>query len=156
LQNLVYKPLATLAASTQKDQASCFKRFLIPGHQPDIIAEGLKVYGNPVSRDLEKLLLKVRDDLRSSVLESIYMPRRLDKTKGTVTLPHGKMVTTDDYVANMVRELRNTYHGYHTDKFDQYLAISTGNTPDSLPLLGVLAFFALLAKPELFIKNQWN
>ena len=105
---------------------------------------------------MEELLIETREELRRVVLDSIYVPGRCDKDKGVVTLLNSEVVDADDYVVNMVRELRNTYHGYHTSKFDQYLSTSTGNTPDTLPLIGLLAFLALLAKPNLFVERYWN
>lgn len=147
--------LATLVDEETTNQPDVFKELLIPDKNKDIIAEGLGEYNGPIASHLQGLLPEVRDELREVVLKSIYLPNRIDKKAGKVTLMSGEKVRLDEYVTNSVRELRNTHHGYHTREFDEYLAMSTGNTPDRLPLLGALAFLAMLAKPKLFFQRRW-
>ncbi len=43
---------------------------------------------------------------------------------------------------------------YYTSGFEKYLAISSGDTPDSLPIVGALAFLALAGRPDLFINTD--
>jgi len=137
--------LATLATRTLSGQVGRFNDLLLPRAGTDIVAEGLRRYKGKVARHLETLLGQTRAELRTCVLGSIYIPGRYREVDQKVELPGGEVVEAQCYVKDTVRELRNTYHGYHTKNFDKYLAISTGNTPDSLPLLGVLACLALLA-----------
>ena len=77
------------------------------------------------------MLVTSREELRNVILDSVYVPGRVDKLKQVVTLLNGSTVHSDTYVRNTIRELRNTYHGYYTKWFDEYLVISTGNTPDN-------------------------
>jgi hypothetical protein len=147
--------LSTLATRESNKQASVFKRLLLPGDSPDPIMEGLREYKGSVALHLQSELNRVRQQLREVVLDSIYLPGRHDPSRQVVKVIGGEEIRADDYVREFIRELRNTYHGYHTRGFRKYLEISTGNTPDNLPMLAVLAFLALLSTPKLFIGTEW-
>jgi len=72
-----------------------------------------------------------------------------------MTLKDGRILTPMEYAASLIRELRNTEHAYYTRNFDLILSISSGDTPESLPAFGLLAFLAFVARPDLFILRQW-
>jgi len=147
--------LSTFTTRDMRQQAAIFKRLLLPVNATDPIMSGLRSYRGNVARHLETMLRRIREDLRDLVLQSIYIPGRYDDSRQVVTLTDGEEVNADDFVRGLVRDLRNTYHGYHTRDFSKYLEISTGNTPDNLPLLAALAFLALLSRPNLFIGTEW-
>lgn len=147
--------LSTFATRQENRQSQVFKQLIIPNGTSDPILDGLKAYRGNIARHLERLLPKVREELRLVVLDSIYIPNRYIEEKQTVILTNGQEVAADDFVRDLVRELRNTYHGYHTRNFEKYLSISTGNTPDDLSMLGALAYLALIAKPGAFIGTEW-
>jgi len=147
--------LSTFATRETSQQAAVFKRLILPGNASDPIMTGLRAYKGSVARHLESELKRIRQQLRDVVLESIYLPDRYDSSRQVVTVIDDEEIKAEDFVRESVRELRNTYHGYHTRGFRKYLEISTGNTPDNLPLLAALAFLALLSTPKLFIGTEW-
>jgi hypothetical protein len=152
----VLDQISSLITDDIGEQSSVFRRLVLPKPSTDEISLGLEAYKGPVGEHLRQLLSRVRADLRSTVLSGIFVPNAYDKSAGDITLSDGKVVDADSYVSGLVRELRNTYHGYHTTQFDRYLLINSGNTPDSLPALAVLAYLALIAKPKLFITRKWD
>jgi len=152
----VLDQISSLMTSDLKEQSSMFRRLVLPSTEANEIMKGLEAYRGSVAYYLRGLLTSIRTSLRSTVLEGIFVPGALNKLTDHVSLPDGKVVDADAYVTGMVRELRNTYHGYHTTQFDRYLLINSGNTPDSLPALAVLAYLALLGKPELFVTRSWT
>jgi hypothetical protein len=152
----VLDQISALMTDNIRDQSSVFRKLVLPGTSADQIASGLEAYRGSVGKYLRQLLSRLRLDLRSTVLSGIFVPNAYDETSGEITLPDGKVVDADSYVSGMLRELRNTYHGYHTTQFDRYLLMNSGNTPDSLPALAVLAYLALIAKPKLFITRKWD
>lgn len=147
--------LASLVSEDIRAQSDIFKQFLLPGTGPDRIADGLDAYKSEIGKHLCALLIVTRNELREVVLDSVYVSGKVDRSREVVTLPDSSVIGFDDYVANTVRELRNTYHGYYTKQFDKFLAISSGDTPDSLPLIGALSYLALVAKPQLFVGRAW-
>lgn len=147
--------VSSLASEKPNSQPSFFRDLLLPSSD-DLIAEGLKRYTGTIGLHLQELLIKIRSELKKTVLESIYVPGRYDPILETVKVSEGPSISANEYVTGVVRELRNTYHGYHTKQFDTYLLINTGETPNSLPLLAVMAYLALLACPQLFITRKWS
>jgi len=99
------------------------------------------------------------DDLRKTVLDSIWFgPDR----KADHVLVRNRSLTgvnkekPEDFVANVMRTLRNAHHGYFTKsdpgkRPSRYLAPITGNTPDSLSSLPLIWWLALLASPRQFV-----
>jgi hypothetical protein len=152
----IFDQLAGLVTEENSALAEVFKQFLLPTGKDDLIADGLRAYDGEVGKHLVQNLQSARIELRKIVLDSVYIPGKVDKNASTVTIDDSTVVSADEYVVGMVREIRNTYHGYYTNHFDKFLAISTGNTPDSLPVLGVLAYLAFLAKPKIFIGRTWD
>jgi hypothetical protein len=148
--------IAGLLSSNHTQQVEVFKELLLPENGTDLIMQGLVGYSGNVAIHLRSLLDDYRKELVDSALKSVYVPGRVDSKEGVVRLSSGKVVPSMSYVSSLVRELRNTYHGYHTNQFDEYLAISSGNTPNSLPAMGVLAFLAMLSKPDMFIRRDWS
>ena len=147
--------LASLYTEEERLQADAFKLILLPREGVDLIMDGLSKYRGAIALHLRELLEATRREIVDVALDSIYVPGILDRLNNIVTLPDGDTISGEDYAAELVRELRNTQHSYYTRNFDRYLAFSTGNTPESLPLIAALAFLALLAKPELFIGREW-
>jgi hypothetical protein len=148
--------LSFLATKNPSDQVIFFKDLLLQlRKEDDVVLRSLGPYSGSVGKCLKEILLSCRSELLSTVLDSIYVPDRHEPSKKLVSLSSGKTVSEIDYVRNTVREMRNTYHGYYTHRFDEYLSINTGNTHDSLPVLGILAYLSLLSQPQLFISREW-
>jgi hypothetical protein len=153
----LFRVLDQLASLTSKDipkQVRTFKNFLLPQGEIDIISSGLLEYSGTVAKYVLSLLDAMRENILQTGTNSIYVTERINKNKGTVTLLTNEEISLRNFVVEMVRELRNTYHGYYTKRFKDYLAISSGDTPDNIPGIGFLAFFALIARPDLFIRRE--
>jgi hypothetical protein len=152
----VIDQLSCLISEEYRLQSTLFKQLLLPGEASDIISEGLTRYKGSIAKYLKVRLKEARADLKRVCIESIYIQDHVDYKGGKVQLGDDSCVDFDEYVTCMVREVRNTHHGYYTKRFDRYLSISTGNTPDSLPVIGILAYLSLIAAPELFIRRSWD
>jgi hypothetical protein len=148
--------IATLATENPRNQPQVFKDLLLPPEDRDPLYEGLQSYKGRIGDILKDLLYEVRQELVEVVIGSIYLKDRVNRGKETVLLSSGKHVSFDEYVTNNIREIRNTHHGYHTKRFDDYLSISTGNTPDSFAVLGLFAYLSLIALPHHFINRRWG
>lgn len=148
--------LSSLNGKSHSDQALFFKQLLFPIQSRDPISEGLNEYKGNIGSYLKQRVKEVRQKMVDSVLEGMYVKNRYDKKHRMVRISNSNQISEEQYVVNTIRELRNTYHGYYTRDFMKYLAINTGSIPDSLPLLGALAYFAFIAKPELFMNIFWD
>lgn len=149
--------LSALAASNPSDQVEFFRNLVLPiDAGSDLISDSLDPYEGEVGASMRDALISCRDELVRTVLDSIYVPGRHNIELKTVELAGGSTVTEIEYVRNTIREIRNTHHGYYTHRFDEYLSINTGNTPDSLSVIGILAYLAFLSKPHLFISRDWG
>ena len=147
--------LASLMTSNDSLQAAAFRDLLIPPQARDPISEGLALYKGAIGAHLSRLLPELRQELISVSLASIYVPGLIDAQAGTVSLRDGRRLSPSEYATSLVRELRNTEHAYYTRNFDNILAVSSGATPETLPLIGVLAYLALISRPDLFILREW-
>lgn len=153
----IFDQLSSLATKKTPEQVVFFKNLMLPQTgDSDPIRAGLETYGGQVGNNLIKILTECREDMSKTVLESIFIPGRYHFEKNIVTLANGNSISSDDYIREVIREIRNTYHGYYTHKFDNYLSMNTGNTPDSLPVLAILAYLSFLAKPQNFISRDWE
>lgn len=151
----VLDQIASLMTEDSKQQSMNFRKLLLPSGD-DPIAIGVKKYNGSVGQCIRNLLKTTREDLQNMVLDSIYIPGVYNPDTQIVKLPNGNTVRAYDYVTGVVRELRNSYHGYHTHQFDKYLLINTGSTPDSLPAIAVFAYLGLIARPDLFLTRSWQ
>ncbi len=71
------------------------------------------------------------------------------------------METWPEFIGNVMRALRNSHHGYLTEsdpsaRPSRYLALVTGDTPDSLSHLGIIWTLGLLASPQDLIAWNWQ
>jgi hypothetical protein len=148
--------LSSLRTAESRRQPAAFRELLIPTTSTDPIGEGLTAYSGAVADHLRELLRTTRAALRDEVISGIYVPGVHDIATGKITLSDGTTLLPEQYVTGVVRELRNTYHGYHTHQFERYLLINTGSTPESLPAIAVLAYLALIARPDLFLTRTWE
>src|SRR5207249_4885039 len=99
--------------------------------------------------------------LKDTVIGSVYVPTKLTPTGGVLVKNRNGTAeieeTAEEFTANVIRVLRNTHHGYFTalDKNSRrpsrYLALVSGETPETLSYLGVLFALAMLADPEAMI-----
>ncbi|MBE7433033.1 MAG: hypothetical protein HS100_03900 [Anaerolineales bacterium] len=145
--------LASLKEKTNREQVEVFKDFIIPKTKTDIIKDGLQSYHGIFSKYLISELERVRQDLKIKVIDSVVLSDLKNYKTETVNLPTGENISFDEYVREVVRQIRNSAHGYSTNK---YLITNSGNISDDISLLGVLAFFAFIANPAKFLRPFWE
>ncbi|MBK3804040.1 hypothetical protein GAY33_33720 [Azospirillum brasilense] len=134
-----------------------FKTLFHPVQGRALMRKILQTIPKPVQGVLMDATDAVYDHLKSTIMGSIFVPAKI-KANGNVTVRNKSgtgeaEVTPDDFTANVIRSLRNTHHGYLTKNDTQqrpsrYLALVTGNVPDTMPYLGLLFSVALLADSE--------
>ena len=71
----------------------------------------------------------------------------------------GEERAKEHYIVDMLRVLRNTYHGYISEldnnkRFARVLSLHTGDTSDKLPELSIILYLSLLSSPEKFIQQN--
>lgn len=146
--------LASLASKKPSEQVRIFKEFVLPDKREDVIFLGLSKYSGEVANHLKELLRITRLEILDVGINSIFLKELVDWNNETVTLVSGFKIPHRDFVVNLIRELRNSSHGYYTRNFEKYLAISTGDIPESIVNIGFLAYFAFIARPDLFIRRS--
>jgi hypothetical protein len=150
----VLDQLSALGSDNHSNQVDQFKDFILPKNGDDIIISGLNEYKGNIAKYLRERLVSIREETLTIGIDSIFLKDRINRNEKLVKLSGGTQITYRDYVVNLIRELRNTYHGYYTNRFDKYLAISTGDTPDSLPGIGLMAYLSFISRPDLFIGRK--
>jgi hypothetical protein len=130
-----------------------FKLLFDPVAGRETIQAALTNLPDDIRRPLQVVVDDVYDDLKRTVLDSIWLPH---KRVGDTVLVKSRDLRTEmaegigTLASNVVRALRNTHHGYFTrtdpqNRPSRYLSLVTGNIPDSvatLPMLWVIAFLA--------------
>jgi hypothetical protein len=143
-----------LREKSPREQTRVFKDFILPDSQQfDAIKEGLEGYHGGFGDHLKGELLRVRNNLKSKVIDSVVLDEFKNNVTETIFLPDGEEISFNEYVRELVRQLRNSSHGYSINK---YLITNSGNLPDDISLLGILSFLAFIAKPEVFLRPAWD
>lgn len=139
-----------------KNDVATFKELFDPDIAPKIIVSALLTIPG-VGSDLAKIAITVYEKLRETIINSVWIRSKVD--------PDGILVADKDlkseskegfgeFVANVMRALRNGHHGYFTEpKFhnipSRYLFMVDGNTPNEMIQLPMLWFLAYLADPSI-------
>lgn len=145
--------LAFLKHPDQRSQVSMFGELLLPATDPDLIKNGLSRYKGEVAEYLLSELTSIRQILKKTIIDSVMLNDMNDDERMVIRLPSGERVAYDDYVRKTVRAIRNTAHGYSTDR---YLMTNRGNLPDNISLLAILALLAFIAEPKNFLRQTWD
>jgi len=101
----------------------------------------------------------IYDDLQAGVGESIWVPGKVSEAGVRVKrsdLQGERVEEIGEFTGTLLRVLRNTHHGYFTRgdsraRPSRYLALTTGNIPDSISSLPFFWLLALLADPAAFV-----
>jgi len=112
-----------------------------------------------VGQELATQLEQTYSELQKFVITSVWIKGKV--TQNGVLVKDSKLASENEesfgaFTGNVLRALRNGHHGYFTDQDDKqkrpsrYLALVTGEVPDSLVVLPALWFFAYLVDPRLF------
>ncbi|MGB5933507.1 MAG: hypothetical protein WBH57_10635 [Anaerolineae bacterium] len=154
--------LAAMMEKTRSLQAQQFKKFLRKSYYHAVIAPRLEAIPAPFGEYFATQIgPRIYDDMENAIIEGIFVPERVDEEGVLVVEEDGTqhIERKEDYVVNTVRAIRNTTHGYLSDRgdqrFEKYLSINRGNLPDSLPYLAPLLYLAALADPVAFFRREW-
>jgi len=146
---------------TETRNSERFKTLFNPIDGLDLLKRALATAPGPWRDLLEQGADAVYSALRDTVIGSITMP---DKNTGAGVLVRNSALTSEVletyevFTANVLRSLRNTHHGYMTAQDRQarpsrYLALVTGELPDQVTYIGVLAGLAYLADPTVMVER---
>ncbi|HVC61872.1 MAG TPA: hypothetical protein VND19_16100 [Acetobacteraceae bacterium] len=138
---------------TGSQQTERFKALFNPSQGLPRLSAALSTAPSTTRGILLDGVTSVYASLRATVLDSVFVTAKRTSTGGI--LVRDKTLTTernengDEFTANVVRALRNTHHGYMTlqdtqNRPSRYLALVTGNLPDTIAYIGVLSGLALL------------
>lgn len=154
--------LAAMIEEARNEQVEQFKKFLRKSYYQEMIAPRLGAIPAPFGEYFATQIgPRIYDDMESAIIEGIFVPGRVRKEGVLVVEEDGTedVVSREDYVVNTVRVIRNTTHGYLSDRrdqrFEKYLSINRGDLPDSLPYLAPLLYLAALADPVAFFHQEW-
>lgn len=149
--------IAYLGHKDPRQQVNAFNNFIVPDDQiNDSVTIGLSKYNGVIAKYLQEELVNVRSLLVQEVSNSVFIKSFFDDNSREILVPDSKGMNAlgvNEYTRKVVREIRNTAHGYSSNN---YLIINKGHLPDRLPLLGVITFLALLATPDDFLRRYWD
>ncbi len=138
-------------ANTQETEL--FKKLLHPTKGLALVTQHLSDIPQPVRGKLQAIAAEIYANLEKEILNSIWFSTKRQGTRILVkdkSLSREREVPNDDFVADLMRDFRNTHHGYLT-KLDaqkrpsRRLALTTGNVPDSITHLPVLWWLSFLS-----------
>jgi hypothetical protein len=147
-------------ANTKPD-ASWFKSMFHPVDGLALIRNALSAIPPPFGEYFCEMAAGLYKHLQETVMASVYVKSKITPS-GSVLVKsrdgtHENEETAAEFTANVMRTLRNTHHGYFTAMDERgrrpsrYLALVSGDTPETFSYLGVLFALALLADPERMI-----
>ena len=145
--------LAFLGNNNDREQAKAFGEFILPTSNGDPIKQGLSKYKGEIAKYLMNELSVIRENLQKKIIDSVALDKMNDTKNNEIILLSGKRISYKDYARKIVRDLRNTAHGYSPG---EYLVTNKGNLPDNISLLAILALLAFIAEPKNFLRSTWN
>lgn len=152
--------------SSTKNDADNFKNLLRKTNYENNIKPLLKQIPEPFgSYFSEAYGQMIFDEIHRVIIEDRYLAYSISGENVRITswdeslrkfVYKGNDIPKEDYVVNMLRTVRNSHHGYLGDKrFEKYLAIHSGSTPDHLPDLSQVFLLSLLSDPSKFLDAGW-
>ncbi len=140
-----------------------FKILFNPTSGLTLMTNVLAKLPQPFKKDLTDATSLAYDHLRSGIVGSIFVPSKIT-TSGDILVRNRSLAAEvaegkDEFTANVVRALRNTHHGYMTEKDrsarpSRYLALVTGDLPDTFSFLGGIFGLSILVDPASLIGRQ--
>lgn len=158
----VHRPLrpAGLPALPANQAQNWFKQLFHPTWAPALIDHCFATMPPGIRAQLVQARDAAYAQLTNSVLNGVFMPGARQAGGGVSVAGRGgapPAVEADDvFVANVMRALRNTHHGYltsqdpHAEAVSRYLAITNGNVTDDISLLPAIWWLACLGNPGAF------
>ena len=139
-----------------------FKRLYHPVDGAALLAQAFDGVPEPFRQHLLTTSRQLYDELQAAIRASVWVPAKVT-TNGVLVksrdLTGEREEPLAEFTSNVVRALRNAHHGYLTrsdpgNRPSRYLALVSGDTPDSMSHLGVLWALALLASPQAMLAFQ--
>lgn len=143
-------------ALRQQDGQGLFKRLFNPTEALALCQPPLALLPSAARPFFQSMAETVYGELRNTVAASVWIK---DKVKDGRVLVRARDLRReeweglDEFIGTVMRALRNTHHGYfsrldNTNRPSRYLAMSTGNLPDSLGSLALIWVLCVLADTE--------
>ena len=130
-----------------------------------LFADALLAARNQTVAALAPTIHGLQHALSTSVLAGIWLPqaRRSGRVRVRYRNPAGgtplrtRSMSEQEYVADFLRQMRNTHHGYglHQQMFERLLACHTGEFGDEAADLGLLFWHAAVQCPALVTHGNW-
>ena len=133
-----------------------FDEFFNPFRGKRLLKNAFNAVPEPLGSFLQKKTEEIYDELEETIRASVYVKTKITERGVEVydfRSSSSKVESWPIFTANVLRALRNTHHGY-LSKYDlsgrmqSHLSLVTGDTPDSIAILGTLFALALIADPE--------
>jgi hypothetical protein len=145
----------TLSIRFSGKGSEMFKPLFNPDKGPVMVGQRLR--GIPGIGDyLHEFTIRCYDDLKTTILQSVWLK---SKVAGNEVVVRDRLLTGEnrepiaDFVANVIRALRNGHHGYFSSEKEprpsRYLFLVDGTVPDSMLSLPTVWLLAYLADPSL-------
>jgi hypothetical protein len=143
-----------------KLDSNWFKTLFHPTNGAALLKSIVQKLPTPFSDYLVGVIENLYVHLESTVIASMYVKGKIAASGGILVKNRDNTAEIEesqpDFTANVVRALRNAHHGYFTEldrsrRPSRYLALVTGDLPETLSYLGVLFAIGLLADPEALI-----
>lgn len=156
-----------------KDRKTTFNRLLKHSHFKNILSNKLERLPPPFDNYIKDLGNIIFKNIIDFILVHTWHKKRIsskgvllrEKLKGNSDSWLGNKfqdmnnkIEQEQYVVNILHELRNTLHGYvlSDDNFEHYLGLYEGPIPDYLSDLSTVWLFLLLADIDGLISKDWK
>ena len=151
--------ISTLCALKCKHRFSdvdMFKYLLSKNRSAKALKKIFDAIPYPYNTALKSKVDEAHAGIEETILKGVFVNgfHQGDRIKGVIG---GQLYdkTTDEYIGNYLRTLRNTHHGYLSDKKQYFcppeFAINAGNLSDLFPDMLTLWLLALILTPKRFI-----
>jgi hypothetical protein len=146
--------------TASKLDSNWFKTLFHPTNGAALLKAIFQKLPTPFSHYMVGVIDSLYAHLESTVIDSMYVKAKIATSGGILVKNRDGTAeneeTRPDFTANVIRALRNAHHGYFTEldrsrRPSRYLALVTGDLPETLSYLGVLFAIGLLADPEALI-----
>ncbi len=148
--------------------ADFFKKLFNPVEGKNLVKNCISSMPKPFSDYFKEINEEIYEELLNKVIDSIWIKNKITK-EGKIKIRNKNLdreveETKEEYVANFIRAIRNTTHGYFSEEDQQkrpsrYLVLSNANIPDSISYFPFLWLLAFLNDPSGFLgweQLKWN
>jgi len=143
-----------------KTKSVFFKNLFKPSVIIPLVSDCLVTTPAIVKNHLNQINKDIYNELSQTVLDSIWLKDKINASNQISVrnkqLTGENLEDLDDFIANYMRALRNTHHGYFTELDPiknpaRYFILTNGNIPDSITYLPMIWLLAFISNPNKFI-----